>query len=106
MRDFKRDPEWKRLERRVRHDLLPKMKESATTMIIAPDTDTDFDLMFAIQIGASILLEKPLLVMKPRGRTVLPKLERIADRVIEMDPDNDAGMQEQIAAFFRDFGLQ
>jgi hypothetical protein len=64
------------------------METSASVLMIAPRMDGKFDIEFALQIGASILLEKPLILLADRTRVIPPKLRAIADRIIETDLDN------------------
>ena len=97
--------DWKKFETSIRRDMIPQMKGSSTVLLIAPDIGADFDVRFAVQIGATVLLEKPLLVILPKGRTPPPKLERIADRIIHADP-GDAHVQDEIKRFMADFGKQ
>jgi hypothetical protein len=40
-----------------------------------------------------VLLEKPLVLVVPEGRTVSPKLEGIADRISTVDLESEAGRQ-------------
>jgi hypothetical protein len=101
------DPEWKRFEDRIRKRMIPEMESSATTLMIAPDaSNPSFDVQFAVQIGACVLLEKPLLVLAIAGRPMPPKLERIADRIIYVESTDDPSIKDQIAQFMRDFGKQ
>jgi len=94
----------------MRKRLIPKMRDSASVLTIAPDMGTEFDIEFALQIGASILMEKPLILLADRSRTIPPKLRAIADRIIETDLNNmtmDAPeIQEQLRQAVTDFGKQ
>lgn len=94
----------------MRARLIPKMKDSASVLMIAPDMSTKFDIEFALQIGASILLEKPLILLADKKRNIPPKLRAIADRIIEADLDNvtmDAPeIQRQLKQAMDDFGKQ
>jgi hypothetical protein len=94
----------------MRAQLIPKMKDSASVLMIAPDMNTSFDIEFALQIGASILLEKPLILLVHNGRSIPPKLRAIADRIIETDMDKmtmDAPeIQRQLQQAIIDFGKQ
>lgn len=75
---------------------LPKIKQSAHMMVIGPVAGT-FEIEMATQIGAAILLDKPLVVVAPKGRAVGEKLKRIADHVIEADMETEAGREEAMA---------
>ena len=57
----------------------------------------------------SVLLEKPLVLVVPEGRTVPPKLERIADRISTVDLESEAGRQrveDEMRRLFTDFAKQ
>lgn len=97
---------WKDFEQHVRTITMPKMRDSSTVLLIAPSMDGEFDVQFAVQIGAAVLLEKPLLVIAMTGRSIPPKLERIADRIIYTDGIDDPRTKDDIAKFMNDFGKQ
>jgi hypothetical protein len=103
-------PEFRQWADDMRKRLIPKMEESASVLMIAPNMSEKFDIEFALQIGASILLEKPLILLVHSGRTIPPKLRAIADRVIVSDLDpvsmNAADIQDQIKQAITDFGDQ
>lgn len=94
----------------MRARLIPKMKDSASVLMIAPSMDEKFDIQFALQIGASILLEKPLILLVHRGRVIPPKLLAIADRIIEVDLNHitmdSFEIQKQIKQAMTDLGKQ
>lgn len=97
---------WKEFEEHVRTITVPKMRDSSTVLLISPAMDSKFDVQFAVQIGAAVLLEKPLLVIAMTGRPVPPKLERIADRIIYTDGVDDPNTKADIEKFMNDFGRQ
>jgi hypothetical protein len=94
----------------MRKRLIPKMEGSQSVLMLAPDLKADFDISFALQIGACILLEKPLILVIHPGKVVPPKLRTIADKIIEVNLDgvtmNDAEIQEQIRQAMTDLGKQ
>ena len=92
----------------MRKRLIPKMRESEHVLMIAPNLDSKFDIEFALQIGATILLEKPLILVVAQGRVIPPKLLQIADRLVEVDFDNmnEADAQKQIRDAMNDLGRQ
>lgn len=102
--------DFKRWADTMRARLIPKMADSAHVLMIAPNMSEQFDIEFALQIGASILLEKPLILLVDKTRTIPPKLRAIADRIIETDLDNmtmDApAIQQQLQQAFDDFRKQ
>lgn len=94
----------------MRARLIPKMRDSANVLMIAPNMSEKFDIEFALQIGATILLEKPLILLVDRGRSIPPKLRAIADRIIEADLDmltmDSPDIQRQLAQAMADFAKQ
>lgn len=81
----------------VARDIVPKMKASA--FVLCPLAPNDVDIFMALQIGAAILLEKPLLVIATGGVWVPPKLRRIADIVVEgelKDPETQQRVHEAV----------
>src|SRR5262245_37075631 len=102
------DDEFRRWADDKRRRLIPKMRGSDNVLLLAPNLSAKFDIEFALQIGAAILLEKPLVLVVQSGRTVLPKLRAIADKIIEMDLDdsNDPAVQERIRQALTELGKQ
>jgi len=94
----------------IRRRLIPKMRGSETVLMLAPDLEADFDVQFAVQIGAAILLEKPLILVVHTGRVIPPKLRAIADKVIDVDLDgitmSDTEVQNAIRQAMNDLGRQ
>lgn len=97
------DPEWRAYVSHVQGELIPKVESSDMSMLLVPKGETD--VKFAIELGLSIMLNKPILAMVPKGAELPPRLAKVADCVIEWDPD-DAGTQafvgSEIAQFARD----
>lgn len=83
--------DWRKHAERFRKKVLPKIAESKHGLVIAPKTTSEFDIDFAMQIGAMILLDKPILLLVPDESTVPPKLARVADKIIEVDMTTEAG---------------
>ena len=92
----------------MRARMIPKMKDSASVLMIAPRMEEKFDIEFALQIGSCILLEKPLILLVDRKRTIPPKLRAIADRIVEVDFDamDSADVQNSIRQAMTDFAKQ
>ena len=65
----------------VKHKLVPLVQHSACYVGIARDGEPD--AKFCLELGVAIMLDKPLVVVVPRGRTCPPGLRRVAHRVVE-----------------------
>jgi len=73
-----------------RRDALAKMHDSAFVMSILP-TSGEVDLKFAIELGASIMLDKPIMAVVMPGAHVPERLRRVVDAVVEADLDTAEG---------------
>ena len=103
LRRHKRQME--KFAKRVLHDAVPKIADSGYVIAIAPTRGTE-DVKMAVEIGFSILLDKPLIVMVPIGkeRHHGEKLLRIADFVVEVDMDSEESRieaQQKIMQFMQ-----
>ena len=67
--------------RHFRDKVLPQLGSSQIFLSFAAPGD-EFDVQQACQLGAAILLGKPLVVAVPPGRRISPQLERAADAVL------------------------
>lgn len=94
--DWANSKEFRRFAQDWIKRVLPNMKDSAMVLSIAPQGG-EADVRMAVEIGFAILLDKPLIVIAPKGRHVAERLIRIADHVITADITTDEG-REQIAA--------
>lgn len=65
----------------VRAHLLPKLSESALSLTLVPTGETD--LKFAIELGLSIMLDKPIIAVVQPGTKVPERLVRVADEIVE-----------------------
>jgi hypothetical protein len=65
---------------RAERDMLPKMKASAMSLVIGAE---HADIKLALEVGAAILFDKPLLVVVPPGRLIPEGLRRVATLVLE-----------------------
>lgn len=82
---------------RAERDMLPKMKASCMSVVIGAE---DSDIKLALEVGAAILFDKPLLVVVPPGRIIPAGLRRVATLVLdEFDftaPDAQARLKQAI----------
>lgn len=79
---------------RVEMELIPMLKESAMVATIAPGEEPDIKV--AIELGLTILLDKPLILVVPEGRWVPDRLRRAADAVVEWS-DDDVEMRRRLS---------
>lgn len=82
----------------VRREAVQKMEESAFVASLVPG---EVDVKFAVELGISIMLDKPILAICMPGRPIPPKLRLVADVVVEADVDTEEGRLEIVAAIER-----
>lgn len=93
------DPRAKQFAKNVREDLLPKMADSALCAVIVTGGS---DVKLMVEIGASIMLDKPIVLAVSPGVEIPPKLRLVADEIIVLDQDDPevtvAGLQLALQA--------
>jgi hypothetical protein len=94
---------WDAFVRHTREDTVKKMTESVFVASIVPDAE-EMDIKFAVELGLSIMLDKPLLIVVNPNTPVPERLRRAADKVIECDIDTEEG-RTLFAAQVKDFGI-
>jgi hypothetical protein len=90
---------WESFVDNVRRDALHKIHESAFVVSIVPSGETD--IKFAVELGLSIMLEKPLLFIVQPGAKIPRGLQRVADEIVVADVDLEGGREKVAAAIAR-----
>jgi hypothetical protein len=101
MRDVWEDPEAQAWREAMNNGLRPMIADSVVTMMISPGDEPDAKI--AVELGFSILFDKPILVLAPPDRGVPDKLRSIADAVIIGTPA-DPHVRAAIEAFIAEHG--
>lgn len=96
MDDLRDDPEFREWEKRVRDELVPKLDGSALTVSLVPEGKTD--VKFAVELGLSIMLDKPIVAVVKPGVKVPERLARVVDRWVEGDVTTEEGREKMAAA--------
>lgn len=96
MTDLRNDPQFQEFERKVKKDLIPKIKDSNIFVSITPDTPDKVDVKFAVELGLAIMMDKPIVATISPGTKIPEKLAKVVDRFIEMDPDNPGAMVDAL----------
>jgi hypothetical protein len=81
--DLRDDPDFQAWETHVRTNVVPKIDGSALTVSLVPNGESD--IKFAVELGLSIMLDKPIVLVCEPGQALPPKLRKLADDVIEVD---------------------
>jgi len=77
--------EWDAYADHVLNEMLPKLKDSAYVMQLVPE-DGRGDVKFWVELGASIMLDKPVMAVVFERAEVPEKLKLVADLIVRV-PD-------------------
>jgi hypothetical protein len=90
------------LERARRSGMIDSLRSSAITMMIDADRP---DLTMALQLGLSLLWEKPLLLVIKRGQKVPQRIRDLAEEIVELEEagglNNPTNQAKTVAAIGR-----
>lgn len=95
MTDYTQTPEWQAYADRVRKELIPMIEDNAVSLSIYSGGS---DVKLAVELGFSLLLGKPLILVVTGGAEIPAGLRRAADHVIEAKDLNDPETQRQVGA--------
>jgi len=87
-----KDPNFVEYAEHVIKELVPKLKDSDLTVSLAP-TDGIGDVKFAVELGFSIMLDKPIIVVAHPDAKISPALRRAAVSVVFADITTKAGQK-------------
>lgn len=87
-------PEFDAYAKRIRAELVPMIEDSACTVSIVPSGEVD--IKFAVELGVSIMLDKPIIAVVAPGAKVPAKLVAVADRILEVDPSDPAAASTRL----------
>lgn len=85
---------WEKFVRNYRAGTIKEIESSAMVMSLVPTEE--FDVKFALEIGAAIMLNKPIIAIVMPGRELNEKMAAISDRVIYADIETEEGRQELV----------
>lgn len=99
--DIELDKDW---VKHVKEEMIPAIDDSAYIMSLVPNAD-DVDVKFAVELGLSIMLDKPIVAIVQPGTPVPKKLLTVADHIITADLSSDsdrARLVDQLEAILKD----
>jgi hypothetical protein len=93
------DPEYQAWEKHVRDVVVPVLEGTAVTITLIPRGRTD--VKFAVELGMSIMLDKPIIALVQPGMSIPSGLAAVAAEIVEVDIAKDpAGAQRSITEAF------
>ena len=85
--------EWEEFAEAALTELVPKLRDSFCTVSLVPTGKTD--VKFSLELGFSIMLDKPIIAVVEPGTQVPAKLVAVADDIIEGDL-GDPDLEERL----------
>jgi len=83
MSDWMDDPDARAWAKRVLDEVAPMVTDSALTVSLVPRGETD--IKFAVELGLSIMFDKPILLVVSPGTRLPAQLVRVATEIVEVD---------------------
>jgi len=93
MKDFPDDDDTNTYLEHFRREVIPEIRRATINLTVYSGK---VDPKLCLELGASILLDKPLLVVAVKGSHLPPKLRLLADRVVEVEDVDAPGASEEI----------
>lgn len=94
------DPTAKAWIRQVLDEMVPMMEQSALVMSLVPE-DREGDVKFWVELGASIMMDKPIIAVLLGDAPAPAKLEAIADEIVRLPHGVNPEASEELAAAAR-----
>jgi hypothetical protein len=91
------DSSTKAWAKHVIDEMVPKMESSALVISLVPES-REGDVKFWVELGASIMMDKPIIAVLLGDGPVPKKLELIADEIVRAPHGVDPASSEELAA--------
>lgn len=98
--EWHRDPLAKQWIEHIMGDMVPKMEGSALVCSILPH-DREGDVKFWVELGASIMLDKPIVIVAFDDDEIPERLRRVADEVVVCPEGVSPESTDELAAAFK-----
>ena len=83
----------------VMEGLVPKLEASQFAVAICPQGEDRLDAKFCVELGAMVMMDKPIIAIIQPGGYLPKKLELVADKIVHADigtPEGQALLLEAI----------
>lgn len=87
----------RRFQQVVTEGLIPKLDSSMYCVSLCPDAD-QIDAKFCVELGAMIMMDKPIIAVVTPGQKLSKKLEMVADKIVHADIATESGRQTLMEA--------
>jgi hypothetical protein len=106
-REWEIDPEFQAWVMHVRTKVAPMVSDSGMTISIVPKTPEDVDVKFAVELGLSIMFDKPLILCCDPSTEIPDRLRRVADHIVvgdTRDQSTQHALQDAVRAVWKEQG--
>lgn len=90
------DPLAQRWARDVLDNMAPKLRESAVAISLVPEDRTG-DVKFWVELGATIMMDKPVIAVMLGDAPLPPRLAKIADEIVRCPHGIDPSASVEVA---------
>lgn len=80
-------PENKEWVDHVKNELIPMIQRSGMTISLIPNDPRNVDIKFAVELGLSIMLDKPIIAVVSPGVQIPNQLLKLAEHIVEWDDE-------------------
>ena len=93
--------ELKRLLKHFEKEVAANIYTSAIGLAICPKNADEIDAKICLEIGAMILLNKPIILCIPPGSEIPEKLAKVVDEFVEYKPNDNQCKKALVEAIHR-----
>ena len=87
MDELWKDPGYQAWENYVRDVVVPVLEETAVTITLIPQGQRD--IRFAVELGLSIMMDKPIIALVQPGMSIPNGVAAVAAEIVEVDIAHD-----------------
>lgn len=95
--DIWQQPSTKVWVNQVLDDMVPKLEGSVMSCSLIPD-DREGDVKFWVELGASIMFDKPIIAVAFNNQPIPERLRRVADEIVVLPEGVSPEASDQLAA--------
>jgi hypothetical protein len=96
------DPNAKIWVRNVLDEMVPKLADSALVISMVPNGRSEGDVKYWVELGASIMYDKPIIALVLGDTEIPPKLVKVADKVVRLPEGINPEASDALAQAIRE----
>lgn len=87
------EPGYEEWEAKIRERVIPMLQDTAVTVSLLPQGE--IDIKFAVELGLSIMMDKPIIALVKPGMHIPDGLANVAKEIVEVDIPGDPDAAER-----------